>query len=409
MAPVHLICARSPGNRLRRSKVFGVLGLVVSTAVLWAASAAAQSEKIRQGDFQGRPAMILSNDRIELTVLPMGGAFARLVLLDDPEKTNPLWDSIRANREAGEATFASGYVGHFVCLDGFGPPSGEESAAGMLAHGEAHSLPWVTRPGGAGSRESTLVQSVQLPRVQELLTRTVSMLPGEQVVYVQATLENLLAFDRPVCWAEHATIGSPFLEPGVTVVDLSPNRAITRPHQTSRARIPHRLASNQEFEWPLAPTVAGGKADLRAAPDPPNSGDHTGHLMDPKNEHAWVTALHPGKRLLLGYVFKTADYPWLQIWEHYPPQGVMARGLEFGTQAFDLPRRQVITQNRLFGELLYRWLPARSTIEASFLMFWARTPEGFQGVDEVRLEGGKLQIRDSRSGQSMSLDASRGL
>ena len=48
----------------------------------------------------------------------------------------------------------------------------------------------------------------------------------------------------------------------------------------------------------------------------------------------------------------------------------MVRGLEFGTQAFDWPRRKVITMNKLFDTMLYRWLPARSTIEARYLMFW---------------------------------------
>ena len=113
---------------------------------------------------------------------------------------------------------------------------------------------------------------------------------------------------------------------------------------------PTGCPSGVEFEWPMSPTLEGGKTDLRAAPKPSDSLDHTAHLMTGR-EHAFVTALHPEKRLLLGYVFKTSESPWLQIWEHYPPEGMMARGLEFGTQAFDLSRRTVITQNKLFGEL----------------------------------------------------------
>ena len=46
------------------------------------------------------------------------------------------------------------------------------------------------------------------------------MVDGENIVYVESRLENLLGFDRPVNWAEHATIGSPFLESGATVVDV---------------------------------------------------------------------------------------------------------------------------------------------------------------------------------------------
>ena len=69
----------------------------------------------------------------------------------------------------------------------------------------------------------------------------------------------------------------------------------------------------------------------------------------------------------------------------------------------------MITESKLFDELLYRWLPASSEIETSFLMCWTRTPEGFAGVSEVELKDGKAHIRDDHSGQSMTLSASRGL
>src|SRR5690606_11528759 len=142
---------------------------------------------------------------------------------------------------------------------------------------------------------------------------------------------------------------------------------------------------------------------LRAAPVNHDSLDHTGHLMTPSGKVGWVTALHPEKKLLLGYLFKTDEFPWLQTWENYPAEGMLARGLEFGTQAFDVPRRQVVTENSLFGQLLYRWLPAESTIESTYLMFWTEVPDGLEGVSEIKLEGGKLTISDKRSGKSVSL------
>ena len=379
-----------------------VPGLII--LLMYAADLAAAGDPVRDGEFHGQPALVLSNDRIELTVLPNGGAIARLVLKDDPEQMNPLWDSVRAREEAGRSPRPGGGVGHFVCVDGFGPVSDEEKEAGLSGHGEAQTLPWVTQALGMEGRVSSLTQTVLLPRVHEVYTRTIRMTEGENVVYVQGTLQSLLGFDRPICWAEHATIGSPFLEAGVTVVDISANRAVTRPHEKEEAS--YRLPSNQEFTWPLVTASDGKQIDLRAAPVPPNSmEDHTAHRLDPKRQYAFVTALHPEKRLLLGYLFPTAQYPWLQIWEHYPPSGVMARGLEFGSQAFDLPRRTVVTQNKLFDQLLYRWLPAQSSIEGNFLMFWTRTPEGFLGVDDIQWKDGQLRIEDRRSGKSLRLNA----
>ena len=60
-----------------------------------------------------------------------------------------------------------------------------------------------------------------LPIVQERVERTFRMVDGEPVVYVQTQVESLLGFDRPMVWAEHATVGSPFLEPGVTLIEMS--------------------------------------------------------------------------------------------------------------------------------------------------------------------------------------------
>ena len=50
-----------------------------------------QAADLREGTYRGRPAWILSNGRIELTVLARGGAFARIVLREDPDGINPLW------------------------------------------------------------------------------------------------------------------------------------------------------------------------------------------------------------------------------------------------------------------------------------------------------------------------------
>ncbi len=376
-----------------------VLLVAFAVPVAWA-------EVNSEFSYRGRGAILITNDRIELVVLKTGGSFPSITLGDDPARTNPMWDSFRADREQGRAERATGAVGHFVCVDGFGQPSGEERKAGMEGHGEAHRLEWSTEFAGDSEGASVVRQSVTLPRVHEVLRREVRVLPGENIAYVKATLTSLLDFDRPINWAEHATIGSPFLERGVTVVDISENRALTRPREEASLNgLMHRLVGGKEFEWPIAPARKGGVIDLRAAPRDSHSLDHTGHRMDPAAEWAFVTALHPTKRLLLGYLFRPSEFPWLQTWESYPSDRMMARGLEFGTQAFDLPRREVVTRGRIFDTLLYRWLPARSSVGAAYLMFWTRTPEGFAGVNEASWNEGVLRIHDSRSGQTIELPA----
>ncbi|MGI8990591.1 MAG: hypothetical protein ACR2I2_13560 [Bryobacteraceae bacterium] len=375
-----------------------------SLLTVWLVLAAALAAQ--NTTFEDMPAYSLANDKLELKVLPRGGAIASIVLRDDGRKLNPLWDPLRMARELGQKNTFGGGTGHFLCLDGFGPVSPEEKAAGLPGHGEAHLRQWEVRTEAKAGATSTLALTTQLPITQENLTRTMRVVDGENVVYVETEVESLLGFDRPISWGEHATIGSPFLEPGVTVVDLSAKRAQTRPYEPEKGGLPHRLPSGKDFDWPLAPALGGGQVDLRAATANPDSIDHSTCLMDTSRELEFVSALNPGKRLVLGYVFKRAEYPWTQNWENYPATLKMARGMEFSTQAYDVPRREVVDENRMFGVPLYRWLPAKSKIGTKFLMFYAHVPDGFKKVDDVRLENGMLIIEDWKANLLVRLKAS---
>jgi hypothetical protein len=141
----------------------------------------------------------------------------------------------------------------------------------------------------------------------------------------------------------------------------------------------------------------------------PNTTEHVTNLVDPSRRLGFVTALHPEKRLLIGWVFRREEYPWVQTWLSYPGTNRMARGLEFATQPFDLPRAEVLRNGPLFDSPVFRILPAKSTITSSFLMFYTSVPDGFVKVDDVQLTGGKLVIEDRANRKTVTLAASRSL
>lgn len=357
--------------------------------------------------FENRPAIVVSNGSLELTVVLQGGAFAKLLRNDDPEKLSPLWDPARAAREANEPPRFGASLGHFVCVDGFGSPSPEERKAGLPSHGEAHLQRWEIVFSGERSGVATLKLQTRLPLAQETFTRTIRMARGENVIYVDSELESHAAFDRPVAWAEHATIGAPFLEPLVTLVDVAAKGALTRPYEPGGSR-GRRLAPGKEFVWPKAPGRDGSEIDLRAAPEKPGSTDIATVALDSSREFAFITVLNTRRRLVFGYLVRPSDYPWMQNWEYYANRLTMARGLEFSTQPFGLPRREAAGMRLLPGVPTCRWLPAKSRIESRFLMFYARTPEGFRKVDDVRIEDGGLVLEDKSCAGRVYLPASLG-
>jgi hypothetical protein len=378
--------------------------VTVTALAVVLALAMQQSGFVQQSTLDGRPVFVLSNDKLQLTLNVRGGAMVELLLRDDPDKLNPYGNPDRVGPQTGQRPRV---LGHFVCVDGFGPASNEERAAGLPTHGEAQALPWELLASGKQDRVSSATFKVTLPIVQETFRRSFQMVDGENVIYVDSELESLLGFDRPVNWGEHVTIGAPFLEPVKTVVDMSGRRAKTRVHPVPNTNpLPRRLASSQEFTWPMAPKVAGSATDLRAAPENPGSIDHATTLMDPERKLAFVTALNPARGYLLGYVFRREEFPWLQDWENYQPNLRMSRGLEFATQPFDVPRRETITLNSMFGAPVYRWLPAKSKITARFLLFWVKAPAGMTKVDEVRVEGGQIVLEDRAAGKRVQLAAS---
>jgi hypothetical protein len=401
------------GNR--RVWIAGGIALIAAVAATGKPHTVAAADGILvSSSFEGSSSFTVSNGKLELTFLPQGASIASVVLTDDSEKMNPLWNPVRMNREQGREAKASSATGHMLCVDGFGPPSADERKAGFPFNGEATSQTFDIQSSKSGSTaEVTLI--AKLPIVQEQVTRTLRMVDGENVVYVESQLENLMAFDRPINWGEHATIGSPFLEPGVTVVDLSAGRSQTTEYSNpsagggANASTQRRLASDKEFRWPMAPGLDGNWVDMRQTPENPHYVDHTGTQMDPARKLEWTTALNPKRKLILGYIFRREDYPWLQTWGNYPSAASMARGLEFATQPFSLSRRDATTQGSMFGTPTYRWLPAKSKITTKFLMFYAWVPEGFTKVDDVRLENGQIVVMDRTAEKEIRLTASRNL
>ena len=340
----------------------------------------------KAGAGQAAQSMELTNDRLSLTIGLTGGKFTKLLLRD------------------GEAVSPIATIGHFLALDGFGAASEQEQALGMPFHGEANrQVMKVIASHEAGPVHLVTLQS-KLPLAQEILTRTFQMADGESVVYVTSQLESLLTIDRPISWAEHATIGPPFLEKGKLVVDMPAVNCRVRPYKPGS--IPGHLVYEKDFQWPMAPTVEGGQAVIRVIPTDHNWLDLASCQMDPRRRLGFVTSLHLDKHLLFGYVFRRADYPWVMSWMNFTGDDRAARGMEFSSQPFDVSHRESVAMGPMFNTPTIRWLPAMSSIETRYLMFYTKVPTDFTRIEDVTLGGGELTIVD-RSGKRVVLGVSK--
>jgi hypothetical protein len=318
--------------------------------------------------YRGRQSASIENDHLRVTVLREGGHIAGI--LHKATGVNPLWTppwpSIEpsafdpSSTEYGsgaEARLLAGIMGHNLCLDIFGGPSAEEAALGIGVHGEGSVAPYEIRSAGG-----LLVMSALLPLAQIRFERAIEL--RGSTAEISESVVNLAAFDRPIGWTQHVTLGPPFLERGVTEFQCSATRSKVF---EGTFGADDYLEPGAEFEWPLAPR------DLRVFNAAPKSSAFTAHLMDPQRKEAFFTAYHPGFQLEFGYRWQRADFPWLGIWEenhsrmHAPWGGqTLARGMEFGVSPFPESRREMVERGTLFGVPTYRWLPARGRLEARY-------------------------------------------
>jgi hypothetical protein len=298
-------------------------------------------------DYRGRRAAIVENGDLRVTVLEEGGHIAEM--LDKRSGINPLWTPpwpsiepstyVAARHEeygsSSEAKLLAGIMGHNLCVDIFGAPSDEETAAGLTPHGEASVVRYQIAVTG-----QALSMRALLPLAEMRIERRLEL--RGRAIRIREIVENLAAHDRPIGWTEHVSLGPPFLEKGLTEFRASATRSKVFEHAVGADDY---LAAGVAFDWPFAPCAGGGTSDLRR----------------------FTSAF--------GYAWKRRDFPWLGRWEenhsrtHAPWNGAtLACGMEFGASPMPESRREMVDRGRLFDVPTYRWIPAKSRVEVEY---WA--------------------------------------
>ena len=182
---------------------------------------------------------------------------------------------------------------------------------------------------------------------------------------------------------QHPTIGPPFLDE-YTIVDSNGTRGFMQERSLPNPE-------ETEAHWPQAFQIDGTEVDLRFLGDDP-SPNVVSFIVE--EEIGWVTATSPKQGLLLGYVWETEDYPWLNIWRHVKDGKPFARGLEFGTSGLHRPGYDLVAKGRIFEQPLYRYIDADEAQSFRYAMFLAEIPEDFAGVASVVMRDSQILISE---------------
>ena len=324
---------------------------------------------------QERPRVTLENSASKLVLDLAGGALTDFQFKD--QGLNPFtWE------ERGSAA-APRMRGHFLCLDRWGAPSAAELKNGMPFHGEAPRVMWKVT-----ARKPTEVEmEARLPIAGIEVRRVVRLADSAAVALVTETVTNTNPLGRVYNMVQHPTIGPPFLDE-TTVVDANARKGFM---QSSPLPNPEEPA----VWWPQA-LKESQAVDMRRLQDDPLPAV-VSYTID--EAIGWTTAANARRGLLLGYLWKTAEYPWFNAWRHVEAGKPFARGLEFGTTGLHQPFPVLIEKGRIFGRPIFVHLDAGQAQTRVYAVFLMKVLQGYAGAAKVEHRKGRLVVSGRGPGE----------
>jgi hypothetical protein len=368
--------------------------------------------KTAETTFRGRRAIRLSNGRVELVALSGGGHIAEFRFADS--SVNPMWQPHWPSIEpeeyeptrhpeygAIEGKLLASIAGHMLCLNHFGDLSEAETAAQGCEHGEAANLPWRVAEHGADEASAWLAYGLELPEAGMRFLRRIVLREGTTIAHFDEEVENLRRTDSLLAYQEHVTLGPPFVEAGITRLDIAGTRAHTYPQSFGDI---DPLAPNHEFAWPDAPGL--GRMDVFPGHKPLCSVCTV--ALEVEDDVGFIALSNSRLGLLLAYVFSAETFPWTALWYEncglsYTPYDskTVAWGVEFGSCAFPEARVAMLSRGPVLGRRRFGVLPARATLRTSYDAGLLAIPPNWRGVERIVSCDGQFTVIERDHGREL--------
>jgi hypothetical protein len=354
-------------------------GVIINGIILLVSICSCQQTKRESmDDSAGRDTIqILKNDFVTLNVSLWGGALTSFSM--NNQNLNPLdWKLTPEEMPENNRNGAS-FQGHFLCFGRWGGPTPGEIVSGIPHNGEPANQWWSIEN---SPNPEDLKISCNAPIENWQIERTIKLAKNQPCFTVEETFFNPEKYGRFTTVVQHATLGGEFLNEN-TVVNSNAGEGF------NQALLAGSL-SEYEYNWPVGYSdTLRNKIDLKRSGY--SNGFVTTHIIN--DTIGWVTAATPDKNLLIGYVWKTADYPWLHIWHGTKNGKVWAKGLEFGTTGLGdtfSPQERLIRSFK--GRANYFFTDANSAIKKSYACFLTETTHDFLEVKKIEYSGNSIRV-----------------
>jgi hypothetical protein len=347
----------------------------------------------------GKP-LIFSGSKAKLEIQTAGSAITHFSL--NKHNINPFTWTLLPDQMPKPNTGGPVFRGHFLCMGRWGAASEAEQRAGIPHNGEINTLNWKTlkSPTIVGDR---IVAESECQEIKEQMkvSRKIELQKDGQSFLMTETATNTANLDRVYNFTQHPTIGAPFLSPS-TLIDCNATLGFDQ-------RADYTNLEKSEFTFPEG-HLTDGFADLRKVND--DRGYVSTHIFNDTTKIGWVTATNPDQKLVLGYIFLTKEYPWLNLWHWKKDRAPFAHGLEFGTTGLGQPYKTLIDNCVTFhGRKSYEWIETGQSITKKYVCFLTEVPESFAGVSNIKFVGEKAYLieRKAEKPRKVELNLIQGL
>lgn len=344
-------------------------------------------------ELSGKTVKVLQNGSCSVEIDLFGGAITKFCL--PGEEINPLSFRLPAEQMPENNKSGAPYQGHFLCLGRWGRPSEGEINAGMPDHGQLSNILWEAEDTGPMKLEMRAFSPMEGFHVN----RSIELSRNSPLYMVTEEVHNTNTLGRLYNMVQHPTLGQPFLD-NATVVNCN-----------AEAGFDHSFGVEHEMyasTWPI-----GLCKDMTAIELSNPQKEYSSvflYVVKKTDKMGWVTAYSPTHNLLLGYIWKRTDYPWIILWQDWLGSSIRYRGIEFGTTGIHKPFKQIISDEdwKVFGKNTCEYIDAGEKPCRKYLSFLCEVKPGFKGVNEIHYSNGDVIIEGLESGQNIELSMNPG-
>lgn len=325
----------------------------------------------------------ISNSTSTLLVDSNGGAIISFSLVNDT--INPFtWKLSKEQMPVNNRNGAS-FEGHFICLGRWGNPTEGEIKAGIPNNGHIGNIQWNIISQNKSDIEFLVNSELDLMS----LKREIKLDEKQPMFLVKDSVVNRSQIGRLFNIVQHATIGQPFLNCG-TLIDTNASLGFMQDKWKPNPEL-------HSFSWPMGVSALNDSViNLRQS----NGVESyvSSHIIN--DSIGWVTAFCPEYKLLLGYLWKVEDYPWINIWHQTENKIPIAKGIEFGTTGIGAPYQELLNNSSFYGVNSFFFFDALDSFQKKFICFLIPTYETIEGVESIKLQNNNLLVTLLKKGDN---------